>query len=501
MRGTSSKMKNLKLKKVKPLIKFGTDGWRGIIARDFTFENVRYAAHAVAQTFESADGKKQKVFVGYDHRFLAEKFAEEVASVLSTYHFDTRLLSHAVSSPLLSFVTREEKTPFGIMMTASHNPAEYLGFKVKASYGGSIPQQIADKIEQKLAMVLSNTQRYSKPFEKGFFKVSESPLPAYYRYLKEHVDVALLRKYRFPVTFDALFGPGAEITEGFFKSFQNRFFLKIIHGWRDALFGGLHPEPIEEYLSDLKQAVKKSKSIVGFALDGDADRLGVIDEKGRYLSPSQVFPLLLYYLAKEKKLRGKVVQAVSLGYLSGRIAQDLNLPVQEVPVGFKYVAEQIVKGDVILGGEESGGYGFSKTSLNTPEGPILPERDGLLSALLFLEMILRSGKKLSQLLNDLQKRYGTSSFMRKDIYLTSPVEDKSDFIRQVQNKLPTRWFGFKIKETKTIDGLKIIMQDGSWLLIRPSGTEPLLRIYGEFPKKNTIDKSLSQLSKLIRDIV
>lgn len=485
-----------------PKIKFGTDGWRGVIGREFTFDNVRLAAHATAKTFESKSGSKPKVFIGYDHRFLAEKFAEEVCRVLSCYRFEPQVLSEAVSSPFVSFVTHRNQSPFGVMMTASHNPAEYLGFKVKGSFGGSIPQSAANEIENHLKEVLSNPGALPQisPMGKIVSHDFNRELEAYIAYVKKHIDVALLRSSRLPVTFDVLYGPGGKIAGRFFKAIQSKLNLEIIHNHRDALFGGLHPEPIEEYLGDLKKAVKQSKSIAGFALDGDADRLGMIDEKSRYLSTPQVFSLLLYYLAAQKKVKGKVVQAVSLGYVSERIAADFNLPLEETPVGFKYVAERIVKEDVVLGGEESGGYAFSRTTPRAPRGELLPERDGLLSALLFLEMILVNKKSVSQLLKDLDKRYGPACFLRKDIPLPRPV-DKSEFVGKMQSQFPSKWMGLKIKEMRTLDGLKIVMEDGSWILMRPSGTEPLLRTYGEFPSRSLTEKALEQLLKLVSEVI
>lgn len=475
-------------------VKFGTDGWRGVIGDSFTFENVRLVTQAAAKTFETDAGKK--IFVGYDNRFLAEHFAKEVVRTLAQNGFKPQLTPHAVTSPLLSFITWKEKAPFGVMMTASHNPSEYLGFKMKGSFGGSVPQSIASEIEKNLSLL--HPQKLSSGSE---IKVASSPIPPYIQYLKTHIDFSLFNRKKVPVVFDFLYGPGGLIAEPLFKSVPHKLSLQFIHHKRDPLFGGLHPEPIEPYLEDLKIAVKKTKSSVGFALDGDGDRLGLVDENGKYLTPQQIFPLLLFYLADTKKLKGKVVQAVSLGYLSQRIAQDFNLPFDEVSVGFKYVAEKMLQEEVILGGEESGGYAFSKTKSSAKNGTIIPERDGTLSSLLFLEMICASGKKVSELLNDLQKRYGSSCYLRKDIHLDFPIADKKQFIAKVQNLFPSKWESLKIKEMRTFDGLKVIFEDDSWVLIRPSGTEPLLRTYAEFPKESLAEKSLAKLSKLLYNVL
>jgi len=479
-------------------IHFGTDGWRGVIGRDFTFQNVQKVTHAVGKTFKPGPGRPfPKVYIGYDHRFLAEQFAEEVASVLSLYRFNPSLLPHPVTSPLLSFQTWKAKSPFGIMVTASHNPAEYLGLKVKGSFGGSISQETVRKIERNLTNRFKAKDRplmrdHSSLWHKEAPGSVRSPLPSYMDYLRTHINWRLIKRSRFAVCFDPMYGPAGRIIDHFFKSADSKIKIKTIHSQRDPLFGSLQPEPIEKQLSDLKMAIKKFKSGVGFAFDGDGDRLGVIDEKGQYLTPHQVFSLLLFYLVKEKGLRGKVVQSVSLGFLSKRIAEDFSLRFEEVPVGFKYVAEKMLEEKVLIGGEESGGYAFGTT---------LPERDGFLTALLFLEMVLATGKRVSRLLEDLKKHYGKSFYLRRDIPLPHPITEKSLFVRRVQQQFSTQWFGKRIREIKTMDGLKVVMDDDSWLLIRPSGTEPVVRIYGEFPDENLTKNSLAKLSKILYDVL
>lgn len=487
-------------------IKFGTDGWRAVIGDGFTFENLRKVSRAVALTFQKHKGAK--VFVGYDHRFIAERFAEESAKVLSSYGFRTILLPLPVTSPVLSFLTWKNRSPFGVMITASHNPPEYLGFKVKAHFGGSIGEETVRKIEKHLAespSALRKRDAGSIPTEG-----SKEQFVSYCRYLKNHLEMTYFKKAHGRVFFDALYGPGAWFIKDFFGSFSSKIEVGILHSCRDPLFGGLQPEPIEENLSELKIAVKKKKALGGFALDGDGDRLGVVDEDGTYLTPQEVFALLLHYLAAEKKLFGKVVQTVSLGYLSQRIAQDFNLPHEEVPVGFKYVAEKIVKEEVLIGGEESGGYAFGKTSAHSSSPPykgeeyrggLLPERDGLFSALLFLEMLFYSKRSLSRRLEDLQKKYGKSCYLRQDLKLSRAILDKNGFVRRVQNIFPSRWLGLKIKEMRMQDGLKVILSDDSWLLLRPSGTEPLLRTYAEFPQENFTRKSIAKLSKLLYNVL
>lgn len=484
-------------------IKFGTDGWRAIIAEEFTHANVKTVTHALARTFEPEKKPRQKIYIGYDNRFMADDFAKTAAKVLSTYDYEARLIPHPVSSPWLSFITWKEKSPFGVMITASHNPAEYCGFKVKGSFGGSIPEARAKQIEESLEIVLANgdalgSRPASGPVKlKSFSDFKLDIQTPYIQYLQSHLDMPLIKKSKGRVLFDVMYGSGSPTVSAFFGRSKSRLNVETLHDRRDPLFGGLHPEPIEEYLGDLKKAVKDSKCLAGFALDGDADRLGLVDDKGVYLTPQQAFALMLHYLAAEKKLTGKVVQAVSLGYLSERIAKDHNLPFEEVPVGFKYVAEKILEGGVLAGGEESGGYAVGRTNTKTKYGSILPERDGFFSAMLLLEMILRLNKPLSQILQDLQKKYGASCYLRNDVRLHKPIEDKTLFIEKIKKKLPSKWGTSKIAELRTLDGLKIVLEDGSWILIRPSGTEPLLRTYAEFSTAALAKDALERIGKII----
>ncbi|MBI2916291.1 MAG: hypothetical protein HYY07_05480, partial [Elusimicrobia bacterium] len=409
------------------------------------------------------------------------------------------LLSQPVTSPFLSFVTWKKKSPFGIMITASHNPSQYLGFKIKGSFGGSIAPETVSKIEEKLHSLTTNgsaSLSLSVPARPS--QTSDSPLfLSYLQYLKEHVDVSLFQKKKIKIVFDTLYGSGSYLSELFFRSFSHPLEIEPLHQGSDPLFGGLHPEPIEEYLGDLKNRIRQSHADVGFALDGDGDRLGIVDESGTYRTPQQVFALLLYYLLTEKKLKGKVVQAVSLGFLSERIASDYNCPLEEVPVGFKSIAEKMLAEPVLIGGEESGGYAFSKTKQSTRPGSIIPERDGLFSSLLILEMMAATGRSVGQILKEVQKRYGNSFYLRKDIPLSRPIPNKSAFTQEMQKRFPDKWLGLSVREMRTLDGLKIVLSDGSWVLLRPSGTEPLLRTYAEFSSLDLARKSLEKLAALI----
>ena len=282
------------------------------------------------------------------------------------------------------------------------------------------------------------------------------------------MDVALIKRSRLTAVIDPLYGAAMGYIGSLLKNGKCK--LINIHDKADPLFGGLHPEPIEENLQGMLTAVKQNCASAGLATDGDGDRVGVADDKGRYLSPHRVFPLLLYYLCKYKKMSGKVVQTISLGYVSERIARDFGLTFEEVPIGFKYIAGRILSEKILAGGEESGGYGY---------GNFLPERDGVLNSLLILELLASTGLSLSAVLREIEKKYGTSAFLRTDF--VNPGIAKNDFVARIRQNAPSSIAGLKVKNIKDYDGVEFVLEDDSWLLLRPSGTEPVIRVYCESP--------------------
>ena len=464
-------------------IHFGTDGWRGIIADDFTFDHLRQAASATAAYVKSHTSiGNGSVVVGYDRRFLSRAFAEEAARVFATQNIPVRVSSQPLPTPAVSFSVTHQKASWGIIITASHNPALYNGFKIKDGRGRSAPPEVTREIEAYLsttgsAPIRPHTDTPIQTFDDR---------AAYERYLKGRLDWKLLREYRATVVFDYLYGSGAGIPERVLTGSKMR--LHAIHSASDPLFGGLHPEPIESQLGDLMKEVRKRKAAVGIALDGDADRLGVVDDKGRYLTPHQVFPMLVLHCIEHKGWRGKIVQAVSLGYLSERIAKEFNLPFEEVPVGFKHVAERMLQDNFLAGGEESGGYAVRGG---------LPERDGTLNGLLFLEMLAARRQSPSQLLKTLEKRFGAARFKRVDIHLDKPILDRSGFEQTVSARVPDRLEGQRVAEVRTRDGVKVILNSGSWVLLRPSGTEPLIRTYAESDTASHTDHLLTWARKAV----
>jgi len=446
-------------------IRFGTDGWRGIIAEDFTFPNLRRMASATADYFvDQSKTLGRDVLIGYDRRFFSKEFAETVYDIFQTKGLQVQIADSPLPTPAVSVCVRDQKAAWGIQLTASHNPALYNGFKIKDHHGRSAPPEVTTAIEARL----SGTSIPKLGDHDDTPRHTFSYWPAYERYARRIIDWKAIRTLKGHIVFEYLHGVGAGIPERLLKGMPLKH--SALHSEWDPLFGGLHPEPIDPYLNDLQKAVRKHRARVGIALDGDADRLGAVDDRGQTLTPHQVFPLLALHAIENKGLRGKIVQAVSLGALGERIARHFNLPFEEVPVGFKHVAERMISEPVAAGGEESGGYAIAGG---------LPERDGVINGLLLLEMMAIKNQSASQLVASMEKRFGAARFRRVDFTLQKPIADKNTFVKDLSSRLPERVAGEAVAEARTGDGLKVILSSGSWVLLRPSGTEPLLRTYAE----------------------
>ncbi len=462
-----------------PRIRFGTDGWRAVIAEDFTFDNVRHVASAIARHLRTLSAAP-RVTVGYDTRFHSAAFARAVSGVLRANGCETILSRSALSTPALSSSVVDRRAHGGIMISASHNPPDFNGIKFKTSRGGSAPETVTAAFESYLGSPSKGS------FDGG--SITEADLTdAYLRRVSGFVDMKAIRRSHMTLIADPMYGAGI----GYLPRLLERSGINIrsIHAAPDPLFGGLHPEPIEAWLGDLKRAVNASGAAAGLATDGDADRIGVVDDKGRYLTPHQVFPLLLHYLCHYKGMKGKVVQTISLGYVSERMAKDKGLEWEEVPVGFKYIAERFENEDVLMGGEESGGYGY---------GAYLPERDGILNSLMLVEMLAVTGKRMSVLLREIEKKYGASCYLRTDF--RNPGIPKDDFVRTLRGAAPSRIAGRAVREIRDYDGIEFILEDDSWLLLRPSGTEPVIRVYSESSSFERTKKIISWGNGVVRKL-
>ena len=444
-------------------IKFGTDGWRAIIAREFTFANLERVAQAYADYLLSQSSEaNQRVVVGFDRRFLSEHFARRAAEVMAGNGFDTVVFQDAQPTPVISWAVKDLAAVGGIMITASHNPATFNGFKIKAPWGGSASPQTTSAVEQ----LVDKTAPKRNTGSGTNSEVLESSISRYQHQIRTYIDLDLIRKADGRVVVDPMHGSAGTWVETFLQN--GKLEVETIRAYRDPLFGGVNPEPIDQNLEALKSRVVEAKALVGLATDGDADRVGAVDENGRTLTMHDVVPMLLLHLSRQRKMNGAVVVTVSQSVLTKRIAKAFGLKVHETPVGFKYIADLMLKEDILLGAEESGGIGV--------KGHI-PERDGVLNSLLFLEAIVASGKPPSQLLRDLHQEFGEFYFGRKDLHMEVALGQK--FVGELAKNAPSTFAGEDVVNVQTMDGTKLMFKDESWILFRQSGTEPMLRIYAE----------------------
>ena len=461
-------------------IKFGTDGWRGIIAWDFTFDNVKRMGQALA-TFininmpSNLEDKTGGVVVGFDRRFMADKVAADVASILKLNKLDVTLLKNPVSTPMISCLSFT-KFWFAIMITASHNEPQYLGIKIKMN-GGSVPlrftKEIEELIDQRPALYIPGHNVEPK---EGLEKV-------YFKYISSKANLKKALTLKGKIAVDYMYGSAC----GYLENLISPKRVIALHTKHDPTFGGIKPEPKESALGELKKTVVANKCLFGVAYDGDGDRSALIDEKGKYISPMQISAVLLHYLIKYKKLKGKVLQCLSMGYLTKRIARENGLEFEELPVGFKHIAERTYLEDILFGAEESGGYCWKGT---------MPERDGLLLTMFVMEVMAARKMKLSELVKETETLYGKSFYERQDVEIKK-IFDGATFADKLRRKFPKKILGKEVAEILDIDGIKLIFPDDSWLLARPSGTEPIIRLYAEAPEKKQTDALLDLAAKTV----
>ncbi len=467
-------------------IKFGTDGWRGVIARDFTFDNVRACAQGVADYLKEAGLANRGLIIGYDTRFASEDFAQAAAEVAAASGVKTYLCSKATATPVISYGVLAKKTGGAIIITASHNPANWNGFKYKNEEGSSAPSQVTARIEKHISRTLASGKINSIPLDKALEQKIVQYLdltPIYVKQINRLIDLERLRQGRLKVVVDPMYGSGA----GYFQTLLGGGRLKLIeiNSERNPLFPGIQPEPIAINLTKLSATIKQQKADVGLATDGDADRIGIVDEKGVFLTQLQVFALLCLYLLEVRGERGAIVKTITTTTMLDRLGEIFNVPVYETPVGFKYVAPVMLAKNALVGGEESGGYGF--------RGHVL-ERDGILAGLYFLDFMLKTGKTPSQLLEYLYGKVGPHHYQRQDFEF--PENERQAIIKRITDNPPHSLDGVKVAKLDTGDGFRFILADTSWLLIRFSGTEPLLRTYAESDSPARVERLLELGRKL-----
>lgn len=463
------------MSEAKTQIKFGTDGWRAVIAREFTFGNVERVTQAYADylTNETSGKTDPLVVVGYDRRFMSEQFARRAAEVLVANGLRIALFSKAQPTPLISWSVKELSAAGGVVITASHNPAEFNGFKIKAPWGGSAAPETTAAVEKRVDL---NPPRRAEFADDGQHLL-EPMIESYCSHVGAYINLEFLRKAEVRVIADPMNGSAGHWFQSFLAGGQIQ--VETIRAHRDPLFGGVHPEPIDSNLGLLKHRVVESKALVGLATDGDADRIGAVDERGETMTMHDVVPLLLLHLARERKMTGGVVRTFSQSVLLKRIAQTWNLKLYETPIGFKYIADLMLKEDILVGAEESGGIGV--------KGHI-PERDGVLNSLLFLEAIVTAGKPPSLMLANLHREFGEFHFGRRDLHVD--IKRGSDLVATLGERPPLEVAGYSVANVETMDGTKFHFQDESWLLFRQSGTEPVLRIYAEGTSVQKMDALL-----------
>ena len=451
-------------------IKFGTDGWRAVIAEDFTFENVRICAAATARHIQGTGDSHKGLVVGYDTRFGSYEFALAAAKAAASQGISVTLLDKTCPTPVVSFTVVENGFAGGIVITASHNPPQWNGFKFKPSYGGSASTEVVSDIEAHIAEIGDTLGTPSFGIGDTSIKGLD-PDAAYLSHITTLVDLESIKSSGLRVVVDAMHGSGA----GYFEkllSGGSASLLEVRSEVNPSFPNMDQPEPIHNNLVPLQDAVRNSRADVGIALDGDADRVGMCDEHGNVLTPLQIFGLLGLYLLEVRSLRGPLIKSLTSTAMIYRLGEKYGVPVIETPVGFKHIAPLMISEGALLGGEESGGYGF---------GSHIPERDGILSGLFILDMMHRTGKSVSELLEWLYSLTGPHEYVRHDLTITDAEKDS---IRRTMESIEgTSVPSQTLRSRDTADGTRFVFESGAWVVARMSGTEPLLRVYAEGPSQ------------------
>jgi phosphomannomutase len=471
-------------------ISFGTDGWRAVIADQFTFANAERAVHAVGhyvlKSYPNAATGELPVLIGHDTRFLADKFALRASHVLNALGLSTKVVNRDVPTPCIAFAAKHEATAGALQFTASHNPPEYLGIKYIPHFAGPATNEITESIMSHLQNSPPSVKQSEKAIQ--YF----DPKPPYLKALSQIVDLKRIGSSGLKAGFDALYSTSRDYLDLILVEAGLK--VESIHNWRDPMFGGGLPEPKPECLADLFNLVKSKRLDVGLATDGDADRFAVIDDKGNYLSPNQLLCLLMRHLVKNHHLKGAIVRTVATTHLLDRLARKYNLEVIETPVGFKYIGEIMRSQDVLIGGEESGGVSV--------KGHI-PEKDGILANLLVLELIAYEKKPLSAIWQDVIDEAGVALVYRRADYHLNGLNSKA-LVEKLKENPPQTLAGKKISDIQFKDGMKLYVDHENWVLIRPSGTEPLARLYVESTTANLADALLADakvtLEALMKDL-
>jgi len=467
-------------------IKFGTDGWRAVIAEDFTFDNVRFCAQGVADYVRQAGLESRGLVIGYDNRFASEDFAAAAAEVIAGNGIRVFLSPRSTPTPVVSYGITLKKAAGAIVITASHNPARWNGFKLRVADGSSAPSEVISEVEKYVNRAYSTGTIKRLPLERALKQgiIEYYDLTSVYmERAARFVDLDKIRAAKLKVIIDPMYGAGA----GYLKNLLDGGNIELIeiNGERNPAFPGINPEPIAVNLEKLSATVLKQGADIGLASDGDADRIGIVDEYGVFLTQLQVFALLCYYLLEIRGERGPLVKTITTTSMIDRLGEIYKVPVYETSVGFRYVAPVMTAENALIGGEESGGYGF--------RGHV-PERDAIPASLYFLDFMVRTGKTPSQLLADLYGKVGPHHYYRTDVHF--PEEERQNITAHISSSFPVTIEDVRVVKTDTADGFRFTLEDGTWLLIRFSGTEPILRVYAESDSLARVDRLLEEGKKL-----
>jgi phosphomannomutase len=466
-------------------IKFGTDGWRAIIAEDFTFANARIVAKGIARYVIRCEDARKGVIIGYDHRFASDTIAADVAQIISATGTPVWLTDKPCPTPAVSLLVRQRQAAGGLVITASHNPYHWNGIKYKASYGSSPLPSIVAQIEQDLALVESQSARPLPP--RSNLIESIDPRVPYLDSLEKLVDWDRLRQANLRFVSDPMHGSASGLLHELFT--RNKIACDEIRGTRDPRFGGAHPEPIEPHIHPLRDHVLLGKYDAGFCADGDGDRIGAIDRDGSFVNPHQIFALLVWHLAGTRNLPGDIAKTFSVTKLIDKLAAKLGRKLHEVPIGFKYICELMLEHNILIGGEESGGLG---TNL------YLPERDATVSALFLAELMAWHGKSLGELLAALHAEFGEYHYGRVDLNVTPAQKQKA--VAYFSAAATSHFQEWPVTRRENMDGIKLYLGDIGWVLVRASGTENLLRVYSETSRRETTNRVLAAVAATIEKL-
>ncbi len=458
-------------------ISFGTEGFRGIIGYDFNFQTVEKIVNAISTYVVENKGKK--LLVGYDTRFLSKEFAEHAASTASRHGLEVLISESCCPSPVLSYAVKNLGFNGGIMITASHNPPKYNGIKFKSHYGGAVSNTVTERLSsimERIALLDTHPEHYDKTIDIK---------SAYRRGIEKFVDRKLHDFQRLRIVIDPMHGAGREFLASIFEELGHE--VIEIRNTINPSFDGTSPEPVENNLLPLKQAVKQNKADIGIALDGDADRIALVNENAEYVDAHRVFGLLIVYLAEEMGLRTDVAKTVSGSEIIDKLCEHYGLSLHTTKIGFKHICELMQHKDVMIGGEESGGIGIASH---------IPERDGLLAGILITQMMIKRKKTLQTLVNDMSNITGKYYYKRKDLHIKN-ISQLCDLIITNKSKLMSRFGDY---ELDNMDGCKFRFKDGGFLMARPSGTEPILRVYAELKQKDKMERMIDEFIKRLENI-